>query len=74
MLVTNRSAGIIVFRRAAASVELIHPGGPFWAKMDAGSWSIPKGFKTGRTLVTFSEEGSFQSGLSLARSDSTAER
>jgi predicted NUDIX family NTP pyrophosphohydrolase len=22
---------------------LIHPGGPFWAKKDAGSWSIPKG-------------------------------
>ena len=22
---------------------LVHPGGPFWAKKDAGSWSIPKG-------------------------------
>jgi predicted NUDIX family NTP pyrophosphohydrolase len=22
---------------------LIHPGGPFWAKKDAGRWSIPKG-------------------------------
>ena len=22
---------------------LIHPGGPFWAKRDAGAWSIPKG-------------------------------
>jgi predicted NUDIX family NTP pyrophosphohydrolase len=22
---------------------LVHPGGPFWAKRDAGSWSIPKG-------------------------------
>src|SRR3981189_1325279 len=41
----NRSAGIIAFRRAAANIELllIHPGGPFWAKKDAGSWSIPKG-------------------------------
>ena len=45
MLRTNRSAGIIAFRRAAANIELllIHPGGPFWAKKDAGSWSIPKG-------------------------------
>ena len=22
---------------------LVHPGGPFWAKRDAGDWSIPKG-------------------------------
>jgi predicted NUDIX family NTP pyrophosphohydrolase len=21
----------------------VHPGGPFWAKKDAGAWSIPKG-------------------------------
>jgi predicted NUDIX family NTP pyrophosphohydrolase len=24
-------------------VLLVHPGGPFWAKRDLGSWSIPKG-------------------------------
>jgi predicted NUDIX family NTP pyrophosphohydrolase len=22
---------------------LVHPGGPFWSKKDAGAWSIPKG-------------------------------
>jgi predicted NUDIX family NTP pyrophosphohydrolase len=22
---------------------LVHPGGPFWARRDAGTWSIPKG-------------------------------
>jgi predicted NUDIX family NTP pyrophosphohydrolase len=39
------SAGILLFRRrpAGAEVMLVHPGGPFWAKKDAGSWSIPKG-------------------------------
>ena len=40
------SAGILLFRRAHAGeieVLLAHPGGPFWAKKDAGSWSIPKG-------------------------------
>jgi predicted NUDIX family NTP pyrophosphohydrolase len=39
------SAGILLFRRRAASLEvfLAHPGGPFWAKRDAGAWSIPKG-------------------------------
>jgi predicted NUDIX family NTP pyrophosphohydrolase len=24
-------------------VLLVHPGGPFWARKDAGAWSIPKG-------------------------------
>ena len=24
-------------------VLLVHPGGPFWARRDAGAWSIPKG-------------------------------
>jgi len=39
------SAGILVFRRAASGLEvfLAHPGGPFWAKRDAGAWTIPKG-------------------------------
>lgn len=22
---------------------MVHPGGPFWARKDAGAWSIPKG-------------------------------
>ena len=40
------SAGILLFRRSgssAALVLLVHPGGPFWARKDAGAWSIPKG-------------------------------
>jgi len=39
------SAGLLMYRRAAGGVEvfLVHPGGPFWAKKDAGAWSIPKG-------------------------------
>jgi predicted NUDIX family NTP pyrophosphohydrolase len=24
-------------------VLLVHPGGPFWARKDAGAWSLPKG-------------------------------
>jgi predicted NUDIX family NTP pyrophosphohydrolase len=40
-----RSAGILLYRDGAGGVEilLVHPGGPFWAKKDAGAWSIPKG-------------------------------
>ena len=40
----KRSAGILVYReRAALEVLVVHPGGPFWAKRDAASWTIPKG-------------------------------
>lgn len=41
----QRSAGILLYRRTPAGLEvlLIHPGGPFWARRDAGAWSIPKG-------------------------------
>lgn len=28
---------------AGREVLLVHPGGPFWAKKDAGAWSLPKG-------------------------------
>ena len=41
---TQISAGILVFRRKPElEVLLAHPGGPFWAKKDAGAWTIPKG-------------------------------
>jgi predicted NUDIX family NTP pyrophosphohydrolase len=42
---TKISAGILLFRRTPAGLEvmLVHPGGPFWVKKGAGSWSIPKG-------------------------------
>jgi predicted NUDIX family NTP pyrophosphohydrolase len=40
-----RSAGILLYKHEAGEVRvlLVHPGGPFWAKKDAGAWSIPKG-------------------------------
>jgi predicted NUDIX family NTP pyrophosphohydrolase len=39
--VSRQSAGILL--RRGDEVLLVHPGGPFWAKKDAGAWSIPKG-------------------------------
>jgi len=41
----KQSAGLLLYKRAAKDilVLLVHPGGPFWAKKDKGSWSIPKG-------------------------------
>jgi len=41
----KQSAGVLLFRmkREQLEVFLVHPGGPFWIKKDAGAWSIPKG-------------------------------
>jgi predicted NUDIX family NTP pyrophosphohydrolase len=41
----KESAGILMYRWRNSTLEvfLVHPGGPFWSKKDAGSWSIPKG-------------------------------
>jgi predicted NUDIX family NTP pyrophosphohydrolase len=43
--VAKRSAGILLYQVAGAALEvlLVHPGGPYWARKDAGAWSIPKG-------------------------------
>jgi len=45
MAMAKRSAGMLMFRTRGRDIEvfLVHPGGPFWAKKDAGAWSIPKG-------------------------------
>ena len=34
-----------MYRRREGELEflLVHPGGPFWARKDAGAWTIPKG-------------------------------
>jgi predicted NUDIX family NTP pyrophosphohydrolase len=44
-MATRSSAGILVYRIVDDRVEvlLVHPGGPLWARKDAGAWSIPKG-------------------------------
>lgn len=42
----RRSAGLLLWRpRASGGIEVLlgHMGGPFWARRDAGAWSIPKG-------------------------------
>jgi predicted NUDIX family NTP pyrophosphohydrolase len=42
----TRSAGVLLYRTGdAGALEVLigHMGGPFWARKDAGGWSIPKG-------------------------------
>jgi predicted NUDIX family NTP pyrophosphohydrolase len=42
---TRRSAGILLHRTRSGHLEVLlgHMGGPFWARRDAGAWTIPKG-------------------------------
>ena len=42
----SRSAGLLLYRTAVdGTVEVLlgHMGGPFWARKDAGAWTLPKG-------------------------------
>jgi predicted NUDIX family NTP pyrophosphohydrolase len=40
----RNAAGLLLYRRRGEpEIFLVHPGGPFWAKKDAGAWSLPKG-------------------------------
>ncbi len=41
----KNSAGLLPYRYREGTLEvfLVHPGGPYWARKDRGSWSIPKG-------------------------------
>jgi predicted NUDIX family NTP pyrophosphohydrolase len=51
----KQSAGLLLFRESHGAIEvlLVHPGGPFWARKDAGAWSIPKGeFDAGEEPLT----------------------
>ncbi|MGA5524904.1 NUDIX domain-containing protein [Streptomyces pseudogriseolus] len=44
-MTTARSAGLLLFRRTAKGVEVLlgHMGGPFFARRDAGAWTVVKG-------------------------------
>lgn len=41
----KRSAGLLLFRRGDDALEVLlgHMGGPFFARRDAGAWTVPKG-------------------------------
>lgn len=44
-MTARQSAGILLYRRVNGELEVLlgHMGGPFWARKDAGGWSLPKG-------------------------------
>jgi predicted NUDIX family NTP pyrophosphohydrolase len=41
----RRSAGLLLFRRREGRTEVLlgHMGGPFFARREAGAWTVPKG-------------------------------
>ncbi|MFF3848158.1 NUDIX domain-containing protein [Streptomyces sp. NPDC002328] len=41
----KRSAGLLLFRHTDDGLEVLlgHMGGPYFAKKDAGAWTVPKG-------------------------------
>ncbi|MFF7899309.1 NUDIX domain-containing protein [Streptomyces sp. NPDC088817] len=41
----RRSAGLLLFRRSGDGLEVLlgHMGGPFFARREAGAWTVPKG-------------------------------
>jgi len=67
---TKQSAGILLYRvkNKLLEVFLVHPGGPFWQKKDAGVWSIPKGeFAVGEDpLEAGKREFTEETGISLS--------
>ena len=67
----ERSAGILLHRPGpdGREVLLVHPGGPFWRKRDAGAWQIPKGqIEPGESAVSAAvRECEEELGLRLTR-------
>ena len=63
------SAGLLAFRRRHDKTEVLlaHPGGPFWARKDAGAWTIPKGLveAEGDLLATACREFNEETGFAV---------
>lgn len=59
----NLAAGLVMCRNANGTLQyfLVHPGGPFYAKKDAGVWSIPKGIpEEGEDLIQTAQREFFE--------------
>ncbi|MEU8930881.1 NUDIX domain-containing protein [Streptomyces sp. NPDC048409] len=70
----KRSAGLLLFRHTGQGVEVLlgHMGGPFFARKDAGAWSVPKGeYEPGETAWEAARR-EFQEELGLPPPDGEA--
>ena len=66
----KQAAGILLYRRGPTRLEVLlaHPGGPLWARKDAGSWTLPKGQFTGGELPLDAAKREFEEEMGSAPS------
>ena len=70
----RRSAGLLLFRRTDAGPEVLlgHMGGPYFARRDAGAWTVPKGEYTPDEPAWDAARREFQEELGLPPPDGEA--
>ncbi|MFE5034903.1 NUDIX domain-containing protein [Streptomyces sp. NPDC056683] len=70
----RRSAGLLLFRHTGEGLEVLlgHMGGPFFAKKDAGAWTVPKGEYEPDEPAWEAARREFQEELGLAPPDGEA--
>uniref|UniRef100_A0AAU1I764 NUDIX domain-containing protein n=1 Tax=Streptomyces sp. NBC_00180 TaxID=2903632 RepID=A0AAU1I764_9ACTN len=70
----KRSAGLLLFRHTDDGLEVLlgHMGGPFFAKRDAGAWTVPKGEYEPDEPAWDAARREFQEELGLAPPDGEA--
>ncbi|MFF4117389.1 NUDIX domain-containing protein [Streptomyces sp. NPDC001714] len=70
----KRSAGLLLFRHTGEGLEVLlgHMGGPYFAKKDAGAWTVPKGEYEPSEPAWEAARREFQEELGLAPPDGEA--
>jgi predicted NUDIX family NTP pyrophosphohydrolase len=70
----KHSAGLLLFRHTDDGLEVLlgHMGGPFFAKRDAGAWTVPKGEYEPDEPAWEAARREFQEELGLAPPDGEA--
>ncbi|WP_405970843.1 NUDIX domain-containing protein [Streptomyces sp. NBC_00988] len=70
----KRSAGLLLFRHTDRGLEVLlgHMGGPFFARRDAGAWSVPKGEYEPDETAWDAARREFQEELGIAPPDGEA--
>ncbi|MFJ6737332.1 NUDIX domain-containing protein [Streptomyces sp. NPDC091279] len=69
------SAGLLLFRRTGPGLDVLlgHMGGPFFARRDAGAWTVPKGeYGPAEETAWDAARREFREELGLAPPDGTA--
>src|SRR6478752_6421106 len=72
----KRSSGLLVYHYfdGILKVLLVHPGGPFFVKKDAGVWSIPKGeYEEGEDPLTVAKRELMEETGNVIMSDNFVE-